>query len=191
MESFYQLVSSRQSDRAYDINRPVELEKIGRIIEAARLAPSACNSQPWHFIVVNNPSECHKVAEALISLGMNKFAQQAPCFIAVVQESPNFTARLGGWIKNKHFPLIDCGVAVSYITLAATAEGLGSCIMGWFDEKRLKRLLGIPKNKRVLMVVSLGYSTQPTREKQRKPLCEITSQSQYDEPFIFKESENA
>ena len=144
MSSIYDLIAARQSDRGYDVSRKVEHEKIDRIIEAGRLAPSACNSQPWHFVVVDEPDKCHEVADSLASMGMNKFAYEAPCFIVVVQESPNFTARLGGWIKNKHFPLIDCGIATSNITLAATEEGLGSCILGWFDEKRLKKTLGIP-----------------------------------------------
>ena len=179
MSEIYDLIEQRQSDRAYDSDRPVERGKIERIIGAARLAPSACNSQPWHFVVVDDPAKCREVADALASMGMNKFAAQAPCFIVIVQESPNFTARLGGWIKNKHFPLIDCGIAASYITLAATAEGLGSCIMGWFDEKRLKRRLGIPPGKRVLLVVALGYSTQPHRDKSRRPINEISSFNQY------------
>lgn len=179
MSSIYDLIAARQSDRGYDRSRKVEREKIDRIIEAGRLAPSACNSQPWHFVVVDEPDKCHEVADSLASMGMNKFAYEAPCFIVVVQESPNFTARLGGWIKNKHFPLIDCGIATSNITLAATEEGLGSCILGWFDEKRLKKTLGIPSSKRVLLVVALGYSTQNHREKSRKTTEEIASYNQY------------
>lgn len=177
--AFHELVARRQSDRDYDAGRAVEKEKIGRILEAGRLAPSACNSQPWHFVVVDDPAIRGDVVKAMMSLGMNQFAASAPCFILIVQESPNFSARLGGWIKNKHFPLIDCGIAASYLTLAATAEGLGSCIMGWFDEKALKRLLGIPSRKRVLLAVALGYSKQPLRDKQRRPVEEVASYNEY------------
>lgn len=113
MTDFYKLVDERQSDRGYDTERSVPREAVMRIVDAARRAPSACNSQPWHFIVVDKPELCAEVADALTSIGMNKFASQAPCFIVLVQEAPNFTARLGGWIKNKHFPLIDCGIAAS------------------------------------------------------------------------------
>ena len=134
----YDLIEKRQSDRAYDSSRTVEPEKIERIVSAVRLAPSACNSQPWHLIVVDDPEKVKVVAKAMNSMGLNKFATEAPCHILIVQESPNFTARIGGWIKNKHYPLIDCGIAASYLTLAATQEGLGSCIMGWFDEKKLQ-----------------------------------------------------
>ena len=104
MTDFYKLVDERQSDRGYDTERSVPREVVMRIVDAARRAPSACNSQPWHFIVVDKPELCAEVADALTSIGMNKFASQAPCFIVLVQEAPNFTARLGGWIKNKHFP---------------------------------------------------------------------------------------
>ena len=177
--SIYDLIARRQSDRAYDPSRKVEREKVERIVEAARLAPSACNSQPWHFIVVDEPSLCKEVADCMTSIGMNKFAAQAPCFIVVCQEAPNFTARLGGWIKNKHFPLIDCGIATAHLTLSATAEGLGSCIMGWFDEPRLKRLLDIPRSRRVLLTVALGYSTQELRPKQRHEAEKVTGYNKY------------
>lgn len=179
MTDFYKLVDERQSDRGYDTERSVPREAVMRIVDAARRAPSACNSQPWHFIVVDKLELCAEVADALTSIGMNKFASQAPCFIVLVQEAPNFTARLGGWIKNKHFPLIDCGIAASYLTLAAADEGLGSCMMGWFDEKRLERLLGVPRSRRVLLVVSLGYSTQPLRQKQRRALDAVMGDNKY------------
>lgn len=175
----YDLIEKRQSDRAYDSSRTVEPEKIERIVSAVRLAPSACNSQPWHLIVVDDPEKVKVVAEAMNSMGLNKFATEAPCHILIVQESPNFTAIIGGWIKNKHYPLIDCGIAASYLTLAATQEGLGSCIMGWFDEKKLQKLLGIPSSKRILLDVAIGYSTQPHREKIRKDLNDIVSHNKY------------
>ena len=129
MESdFYALVEKRQSCRDYDATREVEEAKIQRILEAGRLAPSACNSQPWHLIAVTQPQLLNEMADALASMGMNRWASQARAFIVIVQEQPNFTARLGGWIKNKHFPLIDCGIVASHITLAATQEGLGGSI---------------------------------------------------------------
>ncbi len=177
----YDLIAQRQSDRQYDPNRPVEPEKIARILEAARLAPSACNAQPWHFIVVDRPELCAQVADAVASriLGMNHFTKQAPVHILVVEELPNITSGIGGVIKDKHFPLLDIGIAASHITLAATAEGLGSCILGWFDEKAVRQLLHIPHKKRVILDIVLGYSTQPLREKKRKSTDEIISYNTY------------
>ena len=132
---FLELVKARQSDRAYDKNRPIEEEKLERILEAARLAPSACNAQPWKFVVVNDPALSVEVGKASAGLGMNKFAKDAPVHILIVEESMNVTSLLGSKIKDKYFPLVDIGIAASHICLAAEAEGLGSCILGWFDER--------------------------------------------------------
>lgn len=138
MNDFLQLVNARQSDRAYDKSRLVEADKLERILEAGRLAPSACNAQPWRFVVVTDPSLAEKVGKAAAGLGMNKFAKDAPVHILVVEESANITSRLGGKLKGKHFPLIDIGIVAAHMVLAAESEGLGSCILGWFDEKEIK-----------------------------------------------------
>ena len=180
MEDFLSLVKARQSDRAYDISRPVEPEKLARIIEAARLAPSACNAQPWHFVVVDNPELAVRVGEATAGLGMNKFARQAPVHILLVEENMNLTSFLGSKIKDKYFPLIDLGIAASHIVLAAEDEGLGSCILGWFDEKEIKKLLGIPAGKRVLLDITVGYPTKPKRIKSRKTKEKVVSHNHYE-----------
>ena len=106
---FLQLVASRQSDRAYDLTRAVEAEKLERILEAARLAPSACNAQPWKFVVVNEPELAVKVGKATAGLGMNKFAKDAPALILIVEESMNITSFLGAKIKDKYFPAFSAG----------------------------------------------------------------------------------
>jgi Nitroreductase len=175
------LIRSRQSDRAFDISRPIELEKLERILEAGRLAPSACNAQPWKFIVVNDPELKNKVADCTSNrvLGMNHFTKQAPVHILIVEERANFTSTLGSLVKKKEFPQIDVGIAAAHICLAAKAEGIGSCIIGWFDEKKLRPLLGIPSSKRILLDIILGYSTQPLREKQRKSAEEVISYNKY------------
>ncbi|MDD2961048.1 MAG: nitroreductase family protein [Muribaculaceae bacterium] len=176
---FLDLVKTRQSDRAYDSTRSVEPEKLERILAAAHLAPSACNSQPWHIIVVQDKATREEVADALTSIGMNKFGEQAPVHLVIVEEAPNFTARLGGWVKNKHFPYIDCGILSAYITLAAAAEGLGSCVLGWFDEKQMRKVLDIPRSKRILLDIIIGYSVDKPRDKARKPIEEIVSADKY------------
>ena len=131
---FLQLVASRQSDRAYDMTRPVEPEKLERILEAARLAPSACNAQPWKFVVINAPALSVKVGKA---------------------------------------------TATAHITLAAESDGLGSCILGWFDEKEIKKLTGIPSSKRLLLVITIGYSVKEKRKKARKPKEKVVSYNKY------------
>lgn len=178
---FLQLVQQRQSDRAFDPNRPVEQDKIERIIEAARLAPSACNGQPWRFIVVNNPAIKSEVAKCCVSnvLLINHFTQQAPLHIVVVEEKSNFSSNFGGWMKDKAFPQVDIGIAAAHICLAATAEGLGSCMIGWFNEDKLKEILSIPKSKRILLNIVIGYPIKPTRDKKRKKSEEICSYNKY------------
>lgn len=207
---FLELASRRQSTRKYDINRPVEPEKIERIIEAARLAPSACNAQPWHFVVVNkaelmdkavdaisNPAEGetqpvhfvivdepelkNKVADAASArlLGMNHFTKQAPIHILLVEEKVNLSSGIGGVIKDKHFAYVDIGIAASHICLAAEAEGLGSCILGWFNESKIKKLLNIPDSKRVILDILIGYPAQELRPKKRKSTDEIVSYNTY------------
>lgn len=176
---FLQLVQSRQSDRAYDKERPVETEKLERILEAGRLAPSACNAQPWKFVVITDKELAQKAGKATAGLGMNKFAKDAPVHILIVKESANITSLLGSKVKDKHFPLIDIGIATAHITLAAESEGLGSCILGWFDEKELKRLAGIPASKRLLLDIVIGYPAKEKRKKMRKPKDKVTSYNQY------------
>ena len=172
------MAQSRQSDRAYE-KRPVEREKLERILQAACLAPSACNAQPWKFVVVDDPELSVKVGRATAGLGMNKFAKDAPVHILIIEESMNITSFLGAKIKDKYFPLIDIGIAAGHITLAAESEGLGSCILGWFDEKEIKKLVGIPAGKRLLLDITIGYAAKPKRKKSRKPMEKVVSFNHY------------
>ena len=178
---FLELVSSRQSVRAFDPERPVEREKLDRIIEIARLAPSACNAQPWSFVLVDDPELKNKVADATSSrvLGMNHFTKQAPVHLLLVEEKVNISSGIGGWVKKKDFAQMDLGIVAAHIVLAAQAEGLGSCIVGWFDEDKVKELLNIPASKRVWLSIVIGYGTQPLRKKSRKPIEKIFSHNSY------------
>ena len=175
---FMAIAQMRQSDRSY-LSTPVEQVKLDRIMECARLAPSACNAQPWKFIVVNDPELKQQVAEAAKGLGMNKWAVQAPVIIVAVEERPNLSSMAGGLVKNKHFPLIDMGIATEHICLAAAAEGLGTCIMGWFDEKKIRILLNVPNKKRITLLISLGYPAKETRKKVRKDISEVVTYNAY------------
>lgn len=181
MESFLSLSGTRQSDRAFDPAHPVEEEKLSRILEAARLAPSACNAQPWRFVVVNDPALRDIVADATSDrvLGFNHFTKQAPVHILLVEEKANLSSGFGGWIKDKNFAQIDIGIVAAHICLAAEDEGLGSCILGWFDEDKMRKILQIPSGKRVWLDIVIGYSTQPDRKKQRKSSEEIISYNHY------------
>ncbi len=181
---FTSLVLVRQSDRNY-LDKPIEKDKLGRILECARLAPSACNAQPWHIIVIDNPEIRNQVADATSEkiLGMNHFTKQAPIHLVLVEEPANMTSSIGGWVKRKHYPLIDIGILAEHICLAATSEGLGSCMIGWFDEAMVKKVCGIPSSKRVQLIITLGYSASKTRTKIRKQIEKIVSYNGYGKPI--------
>lgn len=179
-KSVLDLIISRQSDRKYS-DRTIENDKLDRIIEAGRMSPSACNAQPWKFIVVNDPSLVLKVADAASAklIGMNSFVTQAPVIIVIVREKPNMSSKVGATIKDKDYSLFDIGIATENICLQARAEGIGSCIIGWFDEKTIRKLLAIPGSKRVGLLITLGYSLSDQREKRRKPAEETVSYNKY------------
>jgi nitroreductase len=180
-EYFQSLVKNRQSDRGYT-DQSIEKEKLERILEAARIAPSACNAQPWKFIVVNDTDLKNKLADTTSSkiLGMNHFTKQAPVHIVIVLEGGNFNSKFGSVVKQKNLPLIDIGIAAEHICLAAAAEGLGSCMIGWFDESAVKKMLDIPKSKRPILIITLGYPAKPEiREKRRKGIEQVVSYNHY------------
>ncbi len=180
MKSFLELVENRQSDRAYD-TRDIEKEKVDYILQAARLAPSACNAQPWKIIVVDDVALKNKLADTTSSkvLGLNHFTKQAPIHLVLVEERANFTSGFGSWAKKKHFPYIDLGILAEHVCLAAAEKGLGSCMIGWFNETKVKDLLHIPKSKKALLIITIGYSSQKNREKKRKEIREIVSRNSY------------
>ena len=174
------LMKNRQSERKY-IDRPVEREKIERITEVGRLSPSACNGQPWHFVVVDEPALRNEVAAATESvvLRMNSFVREAPVLIVVVREKSNFNSRAGDLIKQKDYSLIDIGIATASMVYQATSEGLGTCIIGWVDDRRIRKALGIPSSKKVELVISVGYTENRIREKSRKPPGNVITFNKY------------
>lgn len=172
-----ELINKRQSDRKYS-STPVDRQLIIKCLEAARLAPSACNSQPWKFVVVDSSELLPSMASAASGAGMNKFAHQCPVIVAVVLEKMNLTARIGSVIKDKEYSLLDVGIAVENFCLQAAELGLGTCILGWFDEKKVRKLLGIG-NKRVPLLITLGYAEGETRNKIRKSLDDMSCWNTY------------
>ena len=133
-----ELIQKRQSDRKYE-SRPVSREMVMKCLEAARLAPSACNSQPWKFVVVDDVALLPQMGAAAAGMGMNGFAREVPVIVAVVLEKMNLTARIGSVIKDKEYSLLDVGIAVEHFLFAGGRVGLGTCIMGWFDEKESEK----------------------------------------------------
>lgn len=177
---FLDLVKQRQSDRKY-LDKPVEEEKLMRCLESARLAPSACNSQPWTFIVVNDPALKNDIARQTSGrlIPINHFTRQAPVHVVLVMEKPNITSKFGEIVKDKQYTLMDVGIAATHFCLQAAYEGLGTCMVGWFNEKRVRELLNIPKNSRPMLIITVGYPDGKRRQKRRKPPAEIIRYNSY------------
>ena len=179
--NFLNLVKKRQSTRRY-LDRPVERDKIEKCIEAARLAPSATNTQPWKFIVVDNPELREKVARKTFNqiVSFNRFSLQVPVLIVITSNRMNFSNKITQTLKNRELTPIDIGIAAEHICLQAAEEGLGTCFMGWFDEKGVKKLLNIPASKRVELIIAMGYpASDIIRTKTRKKLHEIMTYNHY------------
>ncbi len=174
--TFMELAKKRESTRSYS-SKPVPREQIDLCLEAARLAPSACNSQPWSFIVVDDESQKNELVEKTMSrlYTMNKFVKTAPVLIVVVTEHSVYSARMGGAFRNVKYNLIDIGISCDHLTLQAAELGLGTCWLGWFNDKEMKKIMGLPKSTRIDVVLSLGYPSDDTepRPKIRKSLAEI------------------
>ena len=179
---FSELIKIRQSVRSYS-DKAVEKEKIAKCLEAARLAPSASNSQPWKYIVVDETELKNKVAKATFDkvIKFNKFALQAPVIIVIVMEKPKLITQIGGEIKKREYPLIDIGISAEHFCLQAAELGLGTCMIGWFNQKRIQELLDIPKNKTIGLLITLGYAPDDyaLRKKIRKEQSEVIEYNKY------------
>lgn len=170
--NFMEIAQVRQSCRDYDETRPVEREKIDAMLAAARLSHSACNGQPYRFTVCTGDA-ARKVAAQTMSMGMNKFTAKAPVMIVISEEPYVKSAALGAKLKNNDYRSIDIGIAAAYLTAEAAAQGLGTCILGWFNDEKIRELCGLQYP--VRLVVSVGYSGEKDvlRAKKRKDADEL------------------
>ena len=178
---FLELAKKRQSVRDY-LDKPVEREKIDYCLETARLAPSACNAQPYKFIIVDKPGLRESVAKETFGkiFSFNHFSMQAPVLVVIVQEKGNLFPKFAEFVKDKDFRSMDIGIAAEHFCLAAAEQGLGTCMMGWFDEKGVKKLLNIDTKKRVPLIITLGYAeTDEIREKERKDIEKFSNFNRY------------
>ena len=167
----YEAVANRKSVRAFQ-DKDVPEEIISRLLEAGRLAPSASNRQEWRFIVVRNSTTRERLSEAAMG---QKFVGEAPVVIACCAETDGHVMACG----QACYP-IDVAIAVDHITLCATSEGLGTCWIGAFDEGKVKEILGIPPQIRVVGLLPIGYPKDSSRiEKNRLPLKEIVKHERW------------
>ena len=176
------LIKHRKSVRDF-LDRPVEREKIMICLEAARLAPSAGNSQPWKFIVVDDRQLKTKLCKAAFSgiYSINSFCRMAPVIVVVISEKSKFLARIGGMFRGTKYYLIDIGIACEHFVLQAEDLGLGTCWIGWFNERAVKKILNIPPRKKIDILIALGYYDRGKlgREHTREPIDEVASFNSY------------
>ena len=172
--NFTEIAEQRQSCRSYDENRPVEAEKLDAILEAARLSPSACNGQPYRITVCRGNAAA-EVAKATQGMGMNKFAADAPVMLVLSEMPYVATAALGAKVKKNDYRSIDIGIAAAYLTAEATAQGLGTCILGWLDDDKIRKICSLSHP--VRLVITLGYAKEDDklRAKKRKDLDELVT----------------
>lgn len=165
--NFKEIAINRQSCRSYDPTRNVEDEKLAAILDSALLSPSACNGQPYHITVCKDV-KAREVAEHVTGLGMNKFAKDAPVIIVISEEDYVATAAFGAKVKKNDYRSMDIGILAAYITAEATSQGLGSCILGWFDDERIREICGIKKTVRLIITIGYAMSDDKLRQKKRK-----------------------
>ena len=169
------LIHQRRSVRKY-LDRPVEREKILTCLEAARLAPSADNVQPWRFLVIDDPEVREAFSREVFSgiYSYTKFAKKAPVLILILGRLDVLANRMGKKIQNISYFLIDTGIAGEHIVLQAQELGIGTCWIGWFNTRKARKFFKIPKKYKIVSLMALGdYEQKPPREKKRKPLEEI------------------
>ncbi len=169
--NFTEIAINRQSCRSYDPEREIEKEKLDRILESARLSPSACNGQPY-FITVCKGETAKKVAKTTQGMGMNKFATDAPVLLVISEMPYVATAALGAKVKKNDYRSIDIGIVSAYITAEAACQGLGSCILGWFDDAAIREICSLDGT--VRLVITFGYpKDDKLRVKKRKDMSEL------------------
>ncbi len=173
--NFYEIAQTRQSCRSYDAAKPVEEEKIAAILESARLSPSACNGQPYHFSLCRGET-AKAVAKSTMGMGMNKFAADAPVLLVISEKPYVKSAAVGAKVKKNDYRSIDIGIAAAYITAEAAAQGLGTCILGWFDNDDVRKICNLDGD--VRLVITIGYAKEgdKLRPKKRKEMDELVTQ---------------
>lgn len=171
---FSDIVSTRQSCRNFDNQKPLEEHKLSAILDAARLSPSACNSQPYHITVCKDET-ARAVAKATQSMGMNKFATDAPVMLVISEKPYSKSAAAGAKLKKNDYRSIDIGILCSHIVNMATELSVSSCILGWFDDKKIREICDLSEPVRLVIVLGYSKSDDKLRSKKRKSIDELVS----------------
>ena len=172
--NFTQIAENRQSCRSYDASKMVEEEKLAAILNAARLSPSACNGQPYHITVCRGEI-ARQVAKATMGMGMNQFAADAPVLLVISEKPYVKTAALGAKVKGNDYRSMDIGIAAAYITAEAAAQGLGSCMLGWLDDEKIRQICNLDGMTRLVITIGYAKADDKLRNKKRKEIGELVT----------------
>lgn len=174
-KDFYDLAVARHSCRSFE-NRHVDDELLVRCVNAASLAPSACNSQPWNFVIITKDEVKKELAKLTQEMGLNLWSDYVPAFIVVSEDAePQLMPRVAATYGAKHFAACDVGIAMAYLLLEAEELGLGTCVIGTYSDEAVKKLLEIPEGDTVRGIIAVGYSTGGEQSrKNRKDVSSIT-----------------
>lgn len=171
--AFAGLCRQRSSCRSYRTDL-VPRGHVEQILDAARLAPSACNRQPWRFAVVEDESCRHRIVRNGFLPGLNRgWPLVAPLLIVIGMERSVLVHRAAPVLSGVDYPLLDIGIAGEHLVLQATELGLGTCWIGWIKPRAIRRILGWPRGRKPVAVVTLGWPAEKTPPSERKPLDEI------------------
>jgi nitroreductase len=177
---FLQLIKSRTSCRSYQ-EKTIHDDVLEQCLEAARRAPSACNQQPWRFIVVKNRELRERICRECFLPGLPMpWAEQAPVIIVLCSKKSLVTHFLAPLMSGINYHLIDLGIAGEHLVLAAQAQGLGSCWIGWFNPKKVKKLLRLPFDFTPVSLLTLGYPQTVTEPSKRLEMEEIARVDRWD-----------
>ncbi len=177
--NFCEIANTRQSCRRYDQERMVERVKLDAVLQAARLAPSACNAQPY-LLTVCHGKKAKEVASATVGMGLNRFAAQAPIAIVISEAPYNASAALGAKVKKNDYRSIDIGIMTAYLTAEATAQGLSTCILGWLDDPKIRTICQLDQPVRLVVMLGYAHTDDPLRPKKRKELSELVKELDED-----------
>lgn len=174
MTDFSSLILERQSCRNFDSTREVEIEKLQKCVEAVCLSPSACNAQPYKFLIVTG-DKAQLVRDGVTELGRNKFVDECPSFAIITEKKATLLPAIAAKFESQEFAGNDIGIATAHYCLQATDLGLSTCIIGWLNEEKLRNAFNIPKSDRVRLVLATGYAKEndKLRPKKRKELSQV------------------
>lgn len=171
---FIALAKKRTSCRKY-LDKEVSDSLINNCLEAARWAPSACNKQPWRFVIVKNKKIRTDICENGLLPGIPMpWLKTAPVIIALCADVSVFTHKIAPWISGVQYHLIDLGIAGEHLVLAAEEQGLATCWIGWFNKKQIRKILSIPKNIEVASLISLGFPAETPAPQSRLHIDDIS-----------------